>query len=203
MGGQRKRVIEKRRLKRGPPCLRNLDMPGKRQPNIYLIGFMGVGKSAVGRSLARAMQMQFIDSDWAIEQVAGKPISRIFEEDGEPAFRKLEREFVESGHPQEGTVVACGGGLPVQPGMSDLLKEKGIVVCLFASSESIMQRTIGNPKRPLLNVEDPEARIRQLMAEREPVYMKTGIGVSTDGRSIAEVVNSISRIYRRELRLRR
>jgi shikimate kinase len=100
-------------------------------------------------------------------------------------------------------VVACGGGLPIQPGMSDLLKDKGIVVCLFASSDTIMERTIGNPKRPLLNVENPEERIRELMTEREPVYMKTGIGVSTEGRTISDVVNNIARIYRRELRLRK
>jgi shikimate kinase len=177
-------------------------MKGKGQPNIYLIGFMGVGKSAVGRNLARAMRMQFIDSDWAIEQAAGKSIARIFEEEGEGAFRQHEREFIESGHPQSGVVVACGGGLPIQPGMSELLKQKGVVVCLFASSETIMQRTIGNPKRPLLNVENPKERIRELMAEREPIYLRTGIGVSTEGRGIAEVVSNISRIYRRELRLR-
>ncbi|NDV63067.1 shikimate kinase [Puniceicoccales bacterium CK1056] len=177
-------------------------MQGKGQPNIYLIGFMGVGKSAVGRNLARAMRMQFIDSDWAIEQVAGKSISKIFKEDGEARFRELEREFVETGHPETGVVVACGGGLPVQPGMSDLLKQKGVVVCLFARPETIMARTIGNPKRPLLNVENPEERITELMAEREPIYMKTGIGVTTDGRGIAEVVSNITRIYRRELRLR-
>lgn len=175
-------------------------MQGKRQPNIYLIGFMGVGKSAVGRNLARTLRMQFVDSDWAIEQVAGKPIAKIFEEDGEARFRQLEREFIESGHAESGIVVACGGGLPVQPGMSELLKEKGVVVCLFARPETIMERTIGNPKRPLLNVENPKERIRALMEEREPVYMKTGIGVSTEGRGIAEVVNSIIRIYRRELK---
>lgn len=175
-------------------------MTGKVQPNIYLIGFMGVGKSAVGRSLARAMRMQFIDSDWAIEQAAGKSIAKIFEEDGEEEFRRLEREFVESGHAESGLVVACGGGLPVQSGMSDLLKEKGVVVCLFAHPQTIMKRTIGNPKRPLLNVENPEKRIQALMEEREPVYMKTGIGVSTEGRGIAEVVSSIMRIYRRAIR---
>ena len=174
-----------------------------KRPNIYLIGFMGVGKSAVGRALARSMRMSFIDSDWAIEQQAGKTIARIFEDEGEAAFRAMERTFIESGHPDEGTVVACGGGLPIQPGMSDLLKEKGVVICLFARPETVLSRTVGNPKRPLLNVEDPEARIRSLMEERDPVYMAAGVGISTEGRTIPDVVKNIGRVYRRETRQRK
>ncbi|MEX0330500.1 MAG: shikimate kinase [Puniceicoccaceae bacterium] len=166
--------------------------------NIYLIGFMGVGKSAVGRALARSLRMSFIDSDWAIEQTAGRSIAEIFADEGETAFRSMEREFIESGHPDEGTIVACGGGLPIQPGMSELLKEKGLVVCLFARPETILKRTIGNPKRPLLNVDDPEGRIRSLMAERDPVYMAAGIGISTEGRTIPDIVKSITRVYHRD-----
>ncbi|MEX0323200.1 MAG: shikimate kinase [Puniceicoccaceae bacterium] len=172
-------------------------------PNIYLIGFMGVGKSAVGRSVARALRMDFIDSDWAIEQEAGKPISKIFADEGEPVFREMERRFIESGHPDNGHVVSCGGGLPIQAGMAELLLEKGIVICLFAQPETIVARTVGNPKRPLLNVENPEERVRELMKEREPVYMQTGIGISTEGRGINDVVNNILRVYRRECRLRK
>lgn len=181
----------------------NAVMGGKQQrpqANIYLIGFMGVGKSAVGRSLARALNMQFIDSDWTIEQEAGKPIAKIFADEGEESFRRKERAFIETGHPDTGCVVSCGGGLPIQPGMSDLLKEKGLVVCLFASPQTIVSRTVGNPKRPLLNVENPEERIRDLMAEREPIYMQAAIGVSTEGRNIADVVRNICRIYRRRRR---
>ena len=174
----------------------------RQRTNVYLIGFMGVGKSAVGRQLARALHMRFIDSDWAIEREAGKQIARIFEEDGEAAFRRMEREFIETGHPAEGTIVSCGGGLPVQPGMSELLKSKGLVICLFAKPATIVGRTVGNPKRPLLNVDNPEERVRELMEEREPIYMQTGIGVSTEGRPIADVVNNIARIYRRETRNR-
>ena len=178
-----------------------MDKQGKRrQPNIYLIGFMGVGKSAVGRTLARTLKMDFIDSDWAIEKDAGKPIARIFADEGEPAFRGMERRFIEQGHPAEGVVVSCGGGLPVQPGMRELLLKKGIVICLFARPETVVRRTVGNPKRPLLNVEDPEQRVRELMLERDPVYMSTGIGISTEGRTIPEVVKNIVRIYRREAR---
>jgi shikimate kinase len=172
------------------------------RPNVYLIGFMGVGKSAVGRALARALRMEFIDSDWAIERSAGKPVARIFAEEGEAAFREMERRFITEGHPDRGAVVSCGGGLPVQPGMRELLLGKGIVFCLFANPETVVRRTVGNPKRPLLNVEDPEGRIRELMEQRDPVYMKTGIGISTEGRTVPEVVKNIARIYRREARQR-
>ncbi len=173
------------------------------RPNIYLIGFMGVGKSAVGRALARALHMRFIDSDYVIEKQAGKPIKRIFEEEGEPAFRQMERDFIETGHPQNGAVVACGGGLPLQDGMSELLAVKGVVVCLFAQPETIIRRTVGNPKRPLLNVENPEQRVQQLMQEREPVYLQTGIGISTESRTIPEVVKNIIRVYHRECKSRK
>ena len=162
-----------------------------------------MGKSAVGRALARSLGMTYIDSDWAIEQKAGKSISRIFADEGEAAFRAMERDFIESGHPSLGAVVSCGGGLPIQPGMSDALKQKGVVVCLFASPETILRRTVGNPKRPLLNVEDPEARIRDLMAERDPIYMATGVGISTEGRTIPDIVKNISRIYKRKTRSRK
>lgn len=175
---------------------------GRQGPNIYLIGFMGVGKSVVGRHLGRYLRMPFLDSDAAIEKAAGKTIARIFAEDGEAAFRQLEREFIERGHPEHGVIVSCGGGLPVQAGMTDLLRGKGVVICLFASPETIIRRTVGNPKRPLLNVADPEKRIRDLMDERNPVYMRAGIGVCTEGRTVHEVVRSVARIYRREQRCR-
>jgi len=173
------------------------------RPNIYLIGFMGVGKSAVGRALARSLQMNFIDSDHVIEQRAGKSVSEIFADEGEPAFRQLEREFVENGHQESGAVVSCGGGVPMQPGMHELRSQKGVVICLFARPETIIRRTVGNPKRPLLNVENPEQRVRELMQQREPVYMDTGIGISTESRTIPEVVKNIIRVYRRECKARR
>lgn len=167
--------------------------------NIYLIGFMGVGKSAVGRTLAKTLHMKFVDSDWQIEKEAGMSIAKIFEKHGEPAFRDMERRFIESGHPSTGMVVACGGGLPIQPGMRELLIERGVVICLFAQPETILKRTRDNPKRPLLNVENPRERLNELMVQREPVYMHTGIGISTEGRTISEVVENIIRVYRREV----
>lgn len=167
----------------------------KNKPNLYLVGFMGVGKSAIGRRLAREMGYKFIDSDHEIEKRAGRRIPEIFEAEGEARFRQYEREFIESGHPVEGCIVSCGGGLVVQAGMRDLLKQSGVVVCLFASVESILERTSRNQNRPLLNVENPAERVRQLLAEREPIYMDSGTCISTEGRTIAEVVQHIKRSY--------
>lgn len=203
--GGRKRSVKKRRLKEAVLGTKVIPVSGQskeKRPNLYLIGFMGVGKSAVGRQLAHNLRMRFLDSDWSIEQEAGKPISRIFAEDGEARFREMERALIEHGHPEEGTIVSCGGGLPVQPGMIDLLQRKGVLVSLFARPETIVRRTRGNPKRPLLNVDDPEARVRALFKERLPVYMQASLSVSTDGRSIKEVVDSIARMYRQECKVK-
>jgi len=167
-----------------------------KNPNLYIVGFMGVGKSVVGRKVARALGYRFIDSDEVIETQAGQKIAGIFASQGEPAFRRMERDFIESGHPGEACVVSCGGGLVVPEGMSERLKAKGVVICLFASAECIIERTGRNAKRPLLNVENPEQRVRQLLAEREPVYMNAGACISTEGRSMKEVVRHVVRSYK-------
>ena len=85
--------------------------------NLYLVGFMGTGKSTVGRGVARRIGFRLLDSDHEIERMQGRAIPEIFAQDGEPAFRVMERQFIETGHPAERTIVACGGGLVVQPGM--------------------------------------------------------------------------------------
>lgn len=169
-------------------------------PNLYLIGFMGVGKSSVGRYVARRLGMTFIDSDHAIEEKAGMPITAIFEKQGEPAFRKMERDFIESGHPAKGCVISCGGGLPIEPGMRELLLSRGVVICLFASEKTILERTSANNRRPMLNVEDPVKRARELMARRMPIYMATGTGISTENRNLPEISEHVIRIYRAESR---
>lgn len=164
--------------------------------NLYLVGFMGVGKSLIGRRVAKELGLRFIDSDLAIEKAVGCPISEIFEKEGEGRFREYERSFVETGHPENGCLVACGGGLVVQPGMGDLLRERGVVVSLFASPETILERTGRNKKRPLLNVPDRESRVRELLKEREPAYLAAGTAISVEGRSSSEIIEHVSRIYR-------
>jgi shikimate kinase len=170
------------------------------KPNIYLVGFMGTGKSTIGRQLAERLDYQFLDSDAEIERISGMTIPDLFKEQGESVFRKMEKEFVDSGHPTEGCVVSCGGGLIFQEGLKELLQEKGIVISLFASAETIYERTRTNANRPLLAVEDPMAEIQALLEKRLPVYQAAGIGVLTDDRTLNEIVEHIIRIYRRKLR---
>ena len=166
--------------------------------NLYLVGFMGTGKSTVGRQVAHRLGFRLFDSDQEIEQQQGRTIAEIFAQEGEPAFRALERAFVETGHPAERAVVACGGGLVVQPGLADELRRRGVVVCLHASLATVLDRTSRHRHRPLLNVEDPAERIRTLYAAREPVYRNAGTVILTDGRPLGEVVAHVLRMWRRE-----
>jgi shikimate kinase len=166
--------------------------------NLYLVGFMGTGKTTVGRAAAQRLGFAFLDSDHEIERVQGRPIPEIFARDGEPAFRALERAFVEGGHPAARTVVACGGGLVVQPGLPELLAARGVTICLHASVETILDRTGRQPGRPLLDVPDPAGRVRALLAEREPIYRSVGTLVLTDARPLREIVAHVVRIWQRE-----
>lgn len=166
--------------------------------NLYLVGFMGTGKSTVGRLLARQLGAQFLDSDHEIERVQGKAVARIFAEDGEAKFRALEREFIEHGHPGNGVIVACGGGLVVPPGMLELLHRRGVVICLHAPIETVLQRTMHTTHRPLLQVDDREARLRELYAQREAIYRRTGTMVLTDRRPMREIAAHVLRVYRLE-----
>jgi shikimate kinase len=102
------------------------------------------------------------------------------------------------GHPAERAVVACGGGLVLQPGMLELLRSRGVVICLHASIEKILERTARNRNRPLLNVEDPAERVRALYAEREPVYKRAGPVILTDARPLVEIVAHVVRTWRSE-----
>ena len=166
--------------------------------NLYLVGFMGTGKTTVARAVGQKLGFQVIDSDHEIERLKGKTIPEIFAQDGEPVFRALEREFVEHGHPSERTIVACGGGLVVQPDMLDLLKTKGVIVCLHASVETILARTARHRNRPLLAVDDPEERIRTLYAAREPIYKRSGTVILTDSRPLHDIVAHVTRTWRRD-----
>lgn len=159
---------------------------------------MGTGKTTIGRAVAHRMGFALIDSDHEIERRQGKTIPQIFATDGEAAFRRMEHEFIHGGHPATRTVIACGGGLVVQPGMAETLREKGVVICLHASLETILRRTQGNKNRPLLNAEDPMERIRTLYRAREPIYNKAGTVILTDGRPMNDIVQHVIRAYRRE-----
>lgn len=166
--------------------------------NLYLVGFMGTGKTTIGRAVAHRLKFQLFDSDHEIERLQGCSIPELFATLGETAFRELERRFILEGHPATRCVVACGGGLVVQRGMLQALRARGVVICLHASLETILSRTAGNRNRPLLQAEDPRGRIQALYAEREPIYKQAGAVILTDHRPTTDIVGHVIRTYRRE-----
>jgi len=166
--------------------------------NLYLVGFMGTGKTTVGWAAAQRLGFESIDSDREIERKRGKTIPEIFAADGEPLFRRMEREFITQGHPATRAVVACGGGLVIQPGMTELLRERGVVICLHASIDTILARVIRQGNRPLLESADPAERARQLYTEREAIYRQSGTLILTDSRPLREVVAHVVRVWQRE-----
>jgi shikimate kinase len=159
--------------------------------NLALIGFMGTGKSCVGRMAAEVMHFTFLDTDHVIEARAGKRIADIFASEGEPAFRQWERRVVEELTRRQRTVIATGGGLPADEANLASLKTHALVVCLWASPEAIWERVRGHEHRPLLNEADPLAKIRELLAARERFYRQADVLVNTEMRSVREVAQHV------------
>ncbi len=137
--------------------------------NVLLTGFMGTGKSTIGRLLATRLGFRFVDTDELIVAQNGRSISTIFAEEGEAAFREMETAVSRQLSRQKGLVIATGGRLMLDLINVALLSDAHIF-CLTATPETILMRVASDGKRPLLNVSDPAARIRQLLAERETGY---------------------------------
>lgn len=155
--------------------------------NLALIGFMGTGKSSVGRLVADLLHFTYLDTDRVIEARASKTIVDIFEQEGEPAFRAYEQRIVEELTHRRKTVISTGGGLPVNEENLNSLKTHALVVCLWASPETIYERVRGHDHRPLLNETDPLARIRDLLSLRGPYYRQADVLVNTERRSVRDV----------------
>lgn len=153
---------------------------------------MGTGKSSVGQSIAAELHFSFLDTDQLIEQRAGKSVAEIFAADGEPAFRDWERRIVAELAERTKTVIATGGGLPADEANLASLKSHSLVVCLWASPEKIWERVRGQTHRPLLNDPDPLAKIRRLIAAREPYYRQAHVLVNTEMRSVREVAQQVT-----------
>ncbi|HXS21852.1 MAG TPA: shikimate kinase AroK [Steroidobacteraceae bacterium] len=167
-------------------------------PNIVLIGPMGSGKTAVGRSLSRHLGKPFYDSDTEIVRRTGVDIPYIFEKEGESGFREREREAIEALLALRGIVLATGGGAILLPENRRLLAQRGCVIYLETSIEQQAERVQHGRSRPLLaNVEDPALRLQELMAVRDPLYRSIAdITVRTDGRRVKAVAEDIVRMIR-------
>jgi shikimate kinase len=162
--------------------------------NIVLVGFMGSGKSTVGRELHHLLGYPLVDMDQTIEQRAGKPITAIFADSGEEAFRELEtgllRELAAPDAPRR--IISTGGGVVGRPENRELLRKLGYVVWLKAPVEVLLERTGRNRDRPLLHTENPRARIEALLGIREPWYREAAhLEVDTHGLDSGEIATGI------------
>jgi len=161
------------------------------QENIILTGFMGTGKSTIGRALAARLGAAFIDTDQLIEQRNNCLIADIFARQGEKAFRQMEAELAPELAERRDLVIATGGGFFTNPENIRVLRQSGRIVCLTATPEEILKRVKKQGQtRPLLQHPDPLAQIDQLLREREPVY-RLFPQISTCGQTVEQVVDAL------------
>ena len=165
--------------------------------NIYLVGPMGSGKSAVGRQLARELRLDFRDSDQEIEERTGVDIPFIFEKEGETGFRKREQQMIAELTRLTNVVLATGGGSILNPDNRQALAANGTVIYLRASVEQQLSRTRRGRDRPLLNNGDRREVLEQLMTVREPLYQEVAdLTVDTDGRRVRTVTREIAELLK-------
>ncbi|MCP4041617.1 MAG: shikimate kinase AroK [Gammaproteobacteria bacterium] len=162
--------------------------------NFFLVGPMGAGKTTIGRRLARELGKDFIDSDQVIEERTGASIPLIFELEGEAGFRRREKAILEELTSGTDLVVATGGGVVLDRENRSILINRGFVIYLHAPLERLFERTRRNRNRPLLQTKDPQTKIRDITAERDPLYRQVAdLTVKTDHRTIQRVVKEIQR----------
>jgi shikimate kinase len=168
------------------------------KPNVFLIGPMGSGKSAVGRHLARLLRFTFHDSDADIEAKTGVDIAFIFEKEGEAGFRQREQESIDRLTGLDGVVIATGGGAVILAENRRVLADRGTVVYLETSVAQQLERTRHGRHRPLLNDTDPVLKLGELMDQRAALYAEIAdLTVSTDGRRVQLVADEIHRELQR------
>ncbi len=159
--------------------------------NIVLIGFMGTGKTEVGRILSQRLGYVLVDADTEIEKEQGMTITEIFKQYGEPKFREIESNVIKRLSEVKNAVISTGGGAVLRQENMDNLRRNGVVVCLTASPETILKRTSNNNDRPLLQVDNPLQKIKELLEFRKPYYEKADIMIDTEGKSPIEVAEEI------------
>ncbi|MCG7895946.1 MAG: shikimate kinase AroK [Candidatus Thiodiazotropha taylori] len=160
--------------------------------NLFLIGPMGAGKTTVGRQLAEHFRKEFIDSDLEIQRRTGVDIPTIFEFEGEEGFRQREQEVIDELTQREEVVLATGGGAVIREQNRKALSSRGLVIYLHCTVEQQFERTHRDKNRPLLQTDDPMAKLKSLMAERDPLYRQTAdLLISTEGRNTQAVVQDI------------
>jgi shikimate kinase len=164
----------------------------KHPRNLFLVGPMGAGKSAVGRQLAKMLHLDFVDSDEEIENRTGVDISYIFEKEGEAGFRKREVQVIDELSQLDGVVLATGGGAIIDPGSRSRLGARGFVVYLHTSVSQQLERTGRGRERPLLEHREKAEVLAELMQVRDPLYREVAdLIIDTDGRRVQAVAREI------------
>ena len=166
--------------------------------NIALVGFMGTGKSVVAKTLADKLGMAYVATDEVVvRREGGKPIHDIFKEKGEPYFRDVEAQAIREAAERTNIVIDCGGGTVIREENLKHLKRSGVVICLTATPEVIYSRVKDHRHRPLLNVPDPQAAIRELLTERAPFYGKADYTIDTSQLDVEGVIERILKVVKR------
>ena len=165
--------------------------------NIVLVGFMGSGKSLTSNKLAGALNRKIVSTDKLIEQRERRTITNIFRDSGEAYFRQIEKETVKQVSEQTGIIIDCGGGVVLDPENVENLKKNGRVFYLSAPPERIYSNIKSQKHRPLLNVEDPQAKIGELLQARKPYYEKADIVIDAD-KSINQIAEDILEVVNNE-----
>jgi shikimate kinase len=159
--------------------------------NLYLVGMMGTGKSAVGRPLAAALGYRFLDADTSVERVAGRSIPELFEQVGEPGFRDLETAVLGQIASWHSLVVATGGGVVTRPENWGHMQQ-GVVVWLDAPPELLLRRLAADPTpRPLLQTADPETQLTSLLSQRQRLYAQADLHIRQGGEPIEQVAAAV------------
>lgn len=141
--------------------------------NIFLIGLMGAGKTTIGRQIASELSLEFFDSDHEIENRTGVTITHIFDIEGETGFRKRETAVLDELTHKKGIVLATGGGAILKPENRQFLMSRGTTIYLYANIDTLLERTSKDRNRPLLQTEDPQAKLEELLEIRDPLYRET------------------------------
>lgn len=160
--------------------------------NVYLVGPMAVGKTTIGRQLARTLSLEFYDSDEMIERQTGATVAWIFDLEGEAGFRKREQRMIEEITQQQGIVLATGGGSILTERNRHYLSSRGTVIFLYTDVDVLYDRTRQDEKRPMLRTDDVETRIKELWDERGPLYKEVAdYSLNTRGKSVRQVCDEI------------
>jgi shikimate kinase len=168
--------------------------------NIVLTGFMGTGKTEVGKILSQRLGYAIIDADSEIEKETGMTITEIFKRYGESRFREIEASVIKRLSGLKNIIISTGGGAVLREENVINLRKNGLIICLTASPETILKRTSNNSSRPLLQVEDPLQKIKELLEYRRPYYEKADIMIDTENKNPLEVAEEIIQKTKDKLR---